>query len=108
VNAKSPLLLLWAIGLLLLLHQMSGWGERRHEVMCELNLLFFILSCQPLLWRWWDLSKEKDQTHQLNSMQPRKRITFDSGNGKGNVFSFRKLEKRRKSQEIGKSGYQQA
>jgi len=36
--------------------------------------------------------------------QPRKRITFDSGN----VFSFRKLEKRRKSQEIGKSGYQQA
>lgn len=40
--------------------------------------------------------------------QPRKRITFDLGNGKGNVFSFRKLEKRIKSQEIGKSGYQQA
>lgn len=40
--------------------------------------------------------------------QPRKRITLDSGNGKGNVFSFRKLEKRRKSQEIGKLGYQQA
>lgn len=27
---------------------MSGWGERRHEVMCELNLLFSFLSAVAL------------------------------------------------------------